>query len=158
MVLTHPTFFRLINFWGSPVVPCFRRFPSYLCLAPSILKVCGLSSLDGLVDTTVPKHIRLGKDMVLEPARSETEALAHLGEMIDANELKKSFIGMGYYETITPAVILRTMFENPGWYTAYTPYQAEISQVRRVSRDSQLLCCSSCYSDPQLTLQCQRNE
>jgi len=96
----------------------------------SMLKVVGVSSLDGLVDTTVPKHIRLGKELVLEPARSETEALAHLDAMIGQNQLKKSFIGMGYYETITPGVILRNMLENPGWYTAYTPYQAEISQGR----------------------------
>jgi hypothetical protein len=64
----------------------------------SMLKVVGVSSLEGLVDTTVPKHIRLGKELVLEPARSETEALAHLDAMIGQNQLKKSFIGMGYYE------------------------------------------------------------
>jgi hypothetical protein len=63
-----------------------------------MLKVVGVSSLEGLVDTTVPKHIRLGKELVLEPARSETEALAHLDAMIGQNQLKKSFIGMGYYE------------------------------------------------------------
>jgi len=63
-----------------------------------MLKVVGVNSLDGLVDTTVPKHIRLEKELVLEPARSETEALAHLDQMIGQNELKKSFIGMGYYE------------------------------------------------------------
>jgi len=95
-----------------------------------MLKVCGLTSLDSLVDTTVPKGIRLAADLTLEPARGETEALAHLEEMMSANQLKKSFIGMGYYETITPGVILRNVLENPGWYTSYTPYQAEISQGR----------------------------
>jgi len=63
-----------------------------------MLKVVGVNSLDGLVDTTVPKYIRLEKELILEPARSETEALAHLDQMIGQNELKKSFIGMGYYE------------------------------------------------------------
>jgi len=95
-----------------------------------MLQVCGAPTLEALVENTVPKHIRLKKDMVLEPARSESEALAHLEQMVDANQLKKSFIGMGYYETITPGVILRNILENPGWYTSYTPYQAEIAQGR----------------------------
>jgi len=96
----------------------------------AMLKVCGLDSLEALAGKTVPEHISLKSGMVLEPARSETEALAHLEQMIEKNQLKKSFIGMGYNETVTPGVILRNMLENPGWYTAYTPYQAEISQGR----------------------------
>lgn len=95
-----------------------------------MLKSCGLSSLEELTDVTVPAHIRLNGKMTLEDPMSETEALAHLEQMISKNQVKKSFIGMGYYETITPGVILRNILENPGWYTSYTPYQAEIAQGR----------------------------
>merc|ERR1740138_631747 len=95
-----------------------------------MLKSCGLSSLEELTDVTVPAHIRLGGAMTLEDPMSETEALAHLEGMISKNVVNKSFIGMGYYETITPGVILRNILENPGWYTSYTPYQAEIAQGR----------------------------
>ena len=95
-----------------------------------MLKSCGLSSLEELTDVTVPAHIRLNGKMSLEDPMSETEALAHLEQMISKNQVKKSFIGMGYYETITPGVILRNILENPGWYTSYTPYQAEIAQGR----------------------------
>merc|ERR1719230_1357494 len=95
-----------------------------------MLKSCGLSSLEELTDVTVPAHIRLNGKMTLEDPMSETEALAHLEQMISKNQVKKSFIGMGYYETITPGVILRNILENPGWYTSYTPYQAEIARGR----------------------------
>merc|ERR1719230_562544 len=95
-----------------------------------MLKSCGLTNLSELTDVTVPAHIRLGGAMTLEDPMSETEALAHLEQMISKNQVKKSFIGMGYYETITPGVILRNILENPGWYTSYTPYQAEIAQGR----------------------------
>merc|ERR1719230_2015873 len=95
-----------------------------------MLKSCGLTNLSELTDVTVPAHIRLGGAMTLEDPMSETEALAHLEGMISKNQVKKSFIGMGYYETITPGVILRNILENPGWYTSYTPYQAEIAQGR----------------------------
>ena len=96
----------------------------------AMLKVCGLTNLSELTDVTVPAHIRLGGAMTLEDPMSETEALAHLEGMISKNVVNKSFIGMGYYETITPGVILRNILENPGWYTSYTPYQAEIAQGR----------------------------
>lgn len=93
-----------------------------------MLEVVGFPSLDALVDSTVPANIRV-EPMDLPPL-SETEALRALKEMVGKNELKKSFIGQGYAECTTPSVVLRTMLENPGWYTAYTPYQAEISQGR----------------------------
>ena len=96
----------------------------------AMLKVCGLTSLSELTDVTVPAHIRLGGTMKLDDPMSETEALALLDGIISKNEVKKSFIGTGYYETITPGVILRNILENPGWYTSYTPYQAEIAQGR----------------------------
>jgi glycine dehydrogenase len=95
-----------------------------------MLKTVGVSSLDDLVNKTVPAAIRLTSPLKLDDPLSESEALAKLRAIADKNEVKKSFIGMGYSETITPPVILRNMLENPGWYTAYTPYQAEISQGR----------------------------
>jgi glycine dehydrogenase len=88
------------------------------------------SSLDDLIDQVTPPDIRSAKPLDLPPAMTEREVLAHLKAMADANQIKTSMIGMGYYGTITPTVILRNVLENPGWYTAYTPYQAEISQGR----------------------------
>ena len=96
----------------------------------AMLQTVGFSSLEDLVDSTIPKHIRLNKKLVLDAPLSESEALAKLKSIMSKNEVKKSFIGMGYYETLTPGVILRNVLENPGWYTAYTPYQAEIAQGR----------------------------
>ena len=99
-----------------------------------MLKTIGFESLDELVTSTVPANIRLEEPMELgshtSAAMSETEALALLRSMADKNKVLKSLIGQGYNETHTPYVILRNMLENPGWYTAYTPYQAEISQGR----------------------------
>ncbi|KAG5188674.1 glycine dehydrogenase [Tribonema minus] len=95
-----------------------------------MMKLVGVSSLDDLVSKTVPHAIRLSEPLSLDAPLSESEALAKLRAISLKNEVKKSFIGMGYCETITPPVILRNMLENPGWYTAYTPYQAEISQGR----------------------------
>ena len=99
-----------------------------------MLKTIGFESLDELVTSTVPANIRLEEPMELgshtSAAMSETEALALLRSMADKNQVLKSLIGQGYHETHTPLVILRNMLENPGWYTAYTPYQAEISQGR----------------------------
>ncbi|MBE0649012.1 MAG: aminomethyl-transferring glycine dehydrogenase [Bacteroidales bacterium] len=96
----------------------------------TMLKKIGVSSLDQLIDETVPSSIRLSKPMNLPEGLNEYEFLTHLKEVASKNKLFKSFIGMGYYNTITPGVILRNILENPGWYTAYTPYQAEISQGR----------------------------
>lgn len=95
-----------------------------------MLAEVGVSSIDELVDNTVPSQIRLKSGLNLDPAMSETEYLNHAKYLASKNKVYNSFIGKGYYETIVPPVILRNIFENPGWYTAYTPYQAEISQGR----------------------------
>ena len=95
-----------------------------------MLRTVGFTSMEDLLDSTIPRQIRLAEDLQLEAPRSESEALAHLKNMMSKNVVSKDFIGAGYYETITPNVILRNVLENPGWYTAYTPYQAEISQGR----------------------------
>ncbi|NJO38510.1 MAG: glycine dehydrogenase (aminomethyl-transferring), partial [Rhizobiales bacterium] len=95
-----------------------------------MLKVIGASSLDDLTEKVTPPSIRSRKPLDLPAARTEREVLVYLKALADANEQKTSMIGMGYYGTITPSVILRNVLENPGWYTAYTPYQAEISQGR----------------------------
>jgi glycine dehydrogenase len=95
-----------------------------------MLKVVGYDSLDALVDAIVPATIRQKNPLALPPAVTETEALAKIRAIADKNEVFKSFIGQGYYGTHTPLVILRNILENPAWYTAYTPYQAEISQGR----------------------------
>lgn len=87
-------------------------------------------SLDSLIDETVPAQIRLEQPMSLAEAKSEADMLAAMREFADQNQVKRTFIGQGYYNTFTPNVILRNVMENPGWYTAYTPYQPEISQGR----------------------------
>jgi glycine dehydrogenase len=89
-----------------------------------------LATLDALIDQTVPQAIRLNRPLQLEPAQSEYAALAKLKEIASKNQVFRSFIGMGYHDCITPPVIQRNILENPGWYTAYTPYQPEISQGR----------------------------
>jgi glycine dehydrogenase len=95
-----------------------------------MLAAIGAASLDALIDQTVPAAIRLPADLPLPPPQREHEALAALKTMASKNLVNKSCIGMGYYDTLTPKVILRNVMENPGWYTAYTPYQAEIAQGR----------------------------
>ncbi|MBU6476404.1 MAG: aminomethyl-transferring glycine dehydrogenase [Xanthomonadaceae bacterium] len=95
-----------------------------------MLKAVGYDSLDALVDAIVPATIRQKSPLALPPAVTETEALAKIRAIADKNEVFKSFIGQGYYGTHVPLVILRNILENPAWYTAYTPYQAEISQGR----------------------------
>jgi glycine dehydrogenase len=95
-----------------------------------MLKVVGIDSLDTLIDQTVPAAIRLPKPLHLPEALNEHEYLNHLRALGSKNKLFKSYIGMGYYPSITPGVIQRNILENPGWYTSYTPYQAEISQGR----------------------------
>ena len=92
--------------------------------------VVGAGSLDDLVDATVPSRIRLRRSLALPPARGEGRALADLAAMAGDNEIWRSYLGQGYADTVTPPVVLRNILENPGWYTAYTPYQAEISQGR----------------------------
>src|ERR1017187_5189952 len=98
--------------------------------AGEMLKQLGYASLDAMIDDAVPKPIRLGRLLSLPPRRSEHEVLAALKEIASQNQVCRSFIGTGYYDCITPAVIQRNVLENPGWYTQYTPYQAEISQGR----------------------------
>ncbi|MCL2657733.1 MAG: aminomethyl-transferring glycine dehydrogenase [Betaproteobacteria bacterium] len=90
----------------------------------------GVASLAALIEETVPAAIRLDKALPLAGAMPEHEALAQLKAIAGKNVLKRSLIGLGYYDTVTPKVILRNVLENPGWYTAYTPYQAEIAQGR----------------------------
>jgi len=96
----------------------------------SMLERIGVSSLDELIDQTIPEAIRMKKPLNLPDGMNEYEYLNHLKELASKNKIFKSYIGLGYYNTITPGVILRNVLENPGWYTSYTPYQAEISQGR----------------------------
>lgn len=96
----------------------------------AMLTDCGASSIDQLIEETIPNKIRLSKDLDLAPAMTEYEYLSHIKGLAGKNQVFKSYIGLGYNNTITPSVIKRNILENPGWYTAYTPYQAEISQGR----------------------------
>jgi glycine dehydrogenase len=96
----------------------------------SMLKALGASSLDEFIDRVIPAQIRSSRPLDLPPAKAERTALSYLRKMADRNEVFTSMIGMGYYGTVTPKVLLRNILENPGWYTAYTPYQAEVSQGR----------------------------
>ena len=95
-----------------------------------MLQVIGVNSLEDLINRTVPPNIRMQGELELPPAMSEYEYLNHIKEVSLNNKVFRNYIGQGYYDTITPPVILRNVFENPGWYTQYTPYQAEISQGR----------------------------
>ncbi len=97
---------------------------------PGMLRRIGVDSIDQLIDETVPAGIRLTAPMGLDAPMTERGVLSHLSAAALENVLCTSYIGMGYYGTITPGVILRNILENPGWYTAYTPYQAEIAQGR----------------------------
>ncbi len=95
-----------------------------------MLESTGASSLDELIDQTIPPAIRMEKPLDLPEGMNEYQFLKHLEKLASKNQIFKSYIGMGYYNTILPGVILRNVLENPGWYTSYTPYQAEISQGR----------------------------
>ena len=95
-----------------------------------MLKAIGVNSIDQLIDETIPKNIRLKADSNLPGAKSEHEFLNEFKTLASKNKIYDSYIGMGYYNTVTPTVIRRNILENPGWYTAYTPYQAEIAQGR----------------------------
>jgi glycine dehydrogenase len=96
----------------------------------SMLQTIGMQSVEELIDKTIPVSIRLPKDLEVSAPMSEFDYLQHINELGKKNKLMKNYIGMGYYGTIVPSVILRNVFENPGWYTQYTPYQAEIAQGR----------------------------
>ena len=95
-----------------------------------MLKTIGVESIDRLIYETLPDDIRLKAPLNLEPAMTEYEYLNHIQKLGNKNKVFKSYIGLGYHPAIVPAVIQRNIFENPGWYTAYTPYQAEIAQGR----------------------------
>jgi glycine dehydrogenase len=95
-----------------------------------MLQTINADSLEQLISETVPENIRLKEDLDLAPAMSEYEYLSHIKELSEKNKVFKSYIGLGYHEAIVPSVIQRNILENPGWYTAYTPYQAEIAQGR----------------------------
>ena len=97
---------------------------------PLMLDTIGVDSLDTLINETVPDDIRLNAPMNLDSPMSEFEFLEHIREMAGENKIYKTYIGLGYHPCITPSVIKRNILENPGWYTAYTPYQAEIAQGR----------------------------
>src|SRR5437762_4267501 len=95
-----------------------------------MLEALGKGSLDALIDATVPKDIRLQRPLDLPPGRSEYGLLHELRQIAAKNRICRSYLGMGYSDTVTPPVIQRNVLENPGWYTQYTPYQPEISQGR----------------------------
>jgi glycine dehydrogenase len=97
---------------------------------PHMFKTIGVETMDQLIYETIPNTILLKSDLNLDPAMTEYEYLNHIQELGNKNKVFKSYIGLGYHPTIVPAVIQRNIFENPGWYTAYTPYQAEIAQGR----------------------------
>ena len=93
-----------------------------------MLSSIGVKTLEELIEKAIPASIRNPKSIQVTEGVSEAEYLDLIGELAANNLVFKNYIGQGYYETITPSVILRNVFENPGWYTQYTPYQAEISQ------------------------------
>ena len=97
---------------------------------PKMLEKIGVKSLDELIDRTIPANIRLKEPLHLDPAMTEREFAEHINKLAAMNQPFKTYIGTGWYDTVTPAVIQRNVFENPVWYTSYTPYQAEISQGR----------------------------
>ena len=95
-----------------------------------MLSTVGVDSLDQLIYETIPDEIRLKSPLNLPSALSENEFAEHIGKLAAKNKVFKTYIGLGYHQAILPAVIQRNILENPGWYTAYTPYQAEIAQGR----------------------------
>ena len=97
---------------------------------PSMLQAIGVKSVDELIDQTIPSDIRLKEPLNLPEPMTEREFAEHISELASKNEVFTSYIGMGWYDTVCPAPIQRNVFENPVWYTSYTPYQAEVSQGR----------------------------
>jgi len=108
----------------------FRHNSPSLSEVAEMLRVVGVESVEELIDQTIPASIRFENELNLPPAKSEYQFLKDFRNLAQKNKVYKSFIGMGYYDCIVPPVILRNILENPGWYTAYTPYQAEIAQGR----------------------------
>ncbi len=99
-------------------------------MCDEMLELLGYDSLESFIDAVVPEEIRLRRPLALPPGRSEREVLQALRGLAGMNRVFRSYIGMGYAGCFTPQVIQRNVLENPGWYTAYTPYQAEIAQGR----------------------------
>ena len=95
-----------------------------------MLKYVGYKSLQDLMENTVPEKILLKEELKIDQPMSENDALKKLKSISKKNKIFRNFIGMGYYNSITPNVILRNILENPGWYTSYTPYQPEVAQGR----------------------------
>jgi glycine dehydrogenase len=119
----------------GPALAGFESFvPRHIGPSPAdvekMVAAIGFSSLDDLIDATIPEKIRFRKGLDLGPGKAEQEVLAEFRAMAARNKVYRSFIGMGYSDTVTPPVIQRNIIENPAWYTAYTPYQAEIAQGR----------------------------
>jgi len=114
----------------SPDKFAFRHIGPRPSDVEPMLEAVGAASLDALIDEAIPADIRLKAPLDLPPAESEHEYLSHLSQVGAKNKIFRSYIGLGYHDTITPSVILRNVVENPGWYTPYTPYQAEIAQGR----------------------------
>jgi glycine dehydrogenase len=108
----------------------FRHIGPDATEADAMLNVIGVRSLDALIDEAIPARIRLSRTLNLPGGLSEAEFLRALSETASGNQVFQSYIGLGYYDCVTPGVILRNVLENPGWYTPYTPYQAEIAQGR----------------------------
>lgn len=119
-----------MNFFDNPNSLIKRHIGISDDELPQMLDMIGVTSLDELISQTIPESIRIKKVLELPPPITESELLTELKNILDENQLFKTYIGMGYYGTNVPSVILRNIFENPGWYTQYTPYQAEISQGR----------------------------
>src|SRR6478752_9925257 len=119
---------------GTTISPADNFIPRHV--GPSeaevaeMLAVLGYATLDELIDATVPAPIRLRRPLAIHERRSEHEALAAMRAIARKNQSFRSYLGYGYHDTLVPPVIQRNVLENPGWYTAYTPYQAEISQGR----------------------------
>jgi len=132
-------FARLRSSSSAEPLPALDRFgPRHLgpraADLPSMLETIGVASMQELVTKTVPSQILLNRRLDLgpkySPGLSESDALTELSRIASKNVINRSFLGMGYYDTKTPAVILRNVLENPGWYTQYTPYQPEVAQGR----------------------------
>ena len=121
---------QLLGEIGSSISFRQRHIGSSPDEVEQMLEVLGISNLDSLIDKTVPQAIRLKRPLQLGAERSEYAALLELKQIASKNQVFRSFIGMGYHDCITPPVIQRNILENPGWYTAYTPYQPEIAQGR----------------------------
>ena len=123
---TRPTFAELEP--GANFIP--RHIGPDEADTAEMLRNLGAKSLEDFIARVVPENIRTRRPLELKKAMPERTALSYLRAMAERNDVFVSMIGMGYYGTVTPKVILRNVLENPGWYTAYTPYQAEVSQGR----------------------------